>query len=168
MGLQAALSIGRWYEVEAGPLRAVIMAMLLGPRNDARTRVALLRELVDESGQRQGWHLASSRAQQSVNDAVMVPIVQRVRLDDMRDPTIRLRTAHRLAADLLAILGVDQPAMLTAEGGLDPYGTATDHQQIVYQHAGHLGLPIDPVSPMERRQQYEDTVRAAREQLRQR
>jgi hypothetical protein len=86
----------------------------------------------------------------------------------MRDPTMRLRAAHHLAADLLAIFGVYQPAMLAAEGTLDPYGSATDHQQIVYQHARHLGLPVDPVSPMERRQQYEDTVRAAQEQLRQR
>jgi hypothetical protein len=98
----------------------------------------------------------------------MVPIVQMARLANMRDPTIRLRTAHRLAADLLAIFGVDQPAMLRSDGTLDPYGTATDHQQIVYQHARHLGLPVDPISPMERRQQYEDTVRAAQAQLRQR
>jgi len=98
----------------------------------------------------------------------MVPIVQRMRLADMRDPTTRLRAAHLLAADLLAIFGVDQPAMLRSEGTLDPDGSATDHQQIVYQHARHLGLPVDPISPMERRQRYEDTVRAAQEQLRQR
>jgi hypothetical protein len=146
----------------------LVMAMLLGPRSDAWTRVALLKELVDDSGQRQGWHLASARAQQALADAVMVPVVQRVRLADMRDPIIRLRAAHRLAADLLAIFGVDQPAMLRSEGTLDPYGTATDHQQIVYQHARHLGLPVDPVSPMQRRQQYEDTVRAAQTQLRRR
>ncbi len=147
---------------------ALVTAMLLGPHTDAWARIALLSELVDDSGQRQGWHLASTRAQQSVNDAVMVPIVHRVHLADMRDTTMRLRTAHRLAADLLAIFGIDQPAMLRPEGTLDPYGSATDHQQIVYQHARHLGLPVDPVSPLERRQQYEDTVRAAKEQLRQR
>jgi hypothetical protein len=96
----------------------------------------------------------------------MVPIVHRVRLADMRDATMRLLAAHHLAADLLAIFGVDQPAMLSAEGALDPYGSATDHQQIIYQHARHLGLPIDPISPVERRQRYEDTVRAARVQLR--
>jgi hypothetical protein len=146
----------------------LVMAMLLGPRSDAWTRVAMLKELVDDSGQRQGWHLASARAQQSLGDAFMVPVVQRVRLADMRDPTIRLRAAHRLAADLLAIFGIDQPVMLTAEGALDPFGTATDHQQIVYQHARHLGLPVDSISPMERRQQYEDAVREAQAQLRQR
>ena len=73
---------------------ALIMAMLLGPPSDAWTNVALLKELVDESGQRQGWHLASARARQSLGDAVMVPIMHRVRLADMRDPTMRLRAAH--------------------------------------------------------------------------
>jgi hypothetical protein len=154
-------------KVGAGGM-ALIMAMLLGPPSDAWTRVALLNEQLDDSGQRQGWHLASAGAQRSLNDAVTVPVVHKVRLADMRDPAMRLRTAYRLTADLLAIFGVDQPAMLTTEGALDPYGSATDHQQIVYQHARHLGLPVAPVSPVERRQQYEDTVRAARAQLRQR
>ena len=104
--------------------RALIMAMLLGPRSDVWTRIALLKELVDNSGQRQGWHPASARAQRSIKDAVMVPVVQRVRLADMRDPTMRMGAAHHLAADLLAIFGVDQPSMLTAEGALDPYGVA--------------------------------------------
>lgn len=80
------------------------------------------------------------------------------------DP-IFLSPDHRVDA-LLAIFAIDQPAMLTADGSLDPYGAATDRQQIVYQHARHLGLPTDPVSPIERRQQYEDAVRAAKEQLR--
>jgi hypothetical protein len=147
--------------------RVLIVVMLLGPRNDAWTRVALLEELVDDSGQRQGWRLAGARAQQSLNSAVMVPIVQRARLADLRDPAICLRAAHRLAANLLAIFGVDQPVMITTEGTLDPYGAASDHQQMVYQHARHLGLPVDPVSPMERRQRYEEAVRAPRAQLRQ-
>jgi hypothetical protein len=42
--------------------------------------------------------------------------------------------------------------MLTADGTLDPYGAATDHAQIAYQHARHVGLPVDAVSPIERQQ----------------
>jgi hypothetical protein len=145
---------------------ALIMTMLVSPGSGARTRVALVNELVDDSGQRQGWALASARARQPFDNAVMVPIVHRVRLADMREATIRLRAAHRLAADLLAIFGIDQPTMLGAEGTLDPHGVATDHDQMVYQHARHLGLPVDPMSPTERRQRYEDAVRAAKEQVR--
>ena len=98
----------------------------------------------------------------------MVPIVHRARLADMRNPTMRVRAAYRLAADLLAIFGIDQPAMLTAEGTLDPRGAVGDRSRRVDRHvARHIGLPVDPVSPVERRQRYEDAVRAAKEQLRQ-
>jgi hypothetical protein len=144
------------------------MAMLLAPRRDAWVRIALLDEVVDDSEQRLGWRLASARARQPLEDAVMVPIVHTVRLADMRDPTMRQRAIYRLAVDLLAIFAVDQPVILSAEGTLDPYGAATGHQQTVYQHADHLGLPRDPVSPMKRRQEFEDAVLTAKEQLRHR
>jgi len=86
----------------------------------------------------------------------------------MRNPSARLRAAYRLTAELLAIFGIDQPSMLTAEGAVNPDGVAIDHDQLVFQHARHLGLPIDPVSPAERRQRYENKIRAAKEELRQR
>lgn len=126
----------------------VITATLLAPQNDAWTRVALLNEQIDDGGgQRLGWHLAGTRAQQPFGNAVGVPVPQRARLADLRDPVIRLQTTYRLAADLLAIFGIDSPSMLRDDGTLHPGGTATDRQQIVYQHARHLGLPVDDVSP---------------------
>jgi len=148
--------------------RARVMVMLLAPRSDTWSRIALLKQLIDDSEQRQGWRLASARAHQPVGEAVVVPIEYQVRLADMRDPTARLNAAYRLAAELLAIFGVDKPAMLTADGTLDPDGAATDHDQIVYQHARHIGLPVPPISPIERRQRFEEQIRAAKAELRQR
>jgi hypothetical protein len=148
--------------------RAVIMVTLLAPERHPWANVALVNESLDDGGQRQGWHLAGARAHQQADEALFVPIARSVALADMRDTVLRLRTAYELAADLLAIFGLDRPTMLMAEGSLDPYGAASDRQQIIYQHARHLGLPVDLISPMERRQRYEDAVRAAREQLRQR
>jgi len=58
--------------------------------------------------------------------------------------------------------------MLTAAGALDPYGAATDHAQIAYQHARHVGLPVDPVSPGERQQRLEEAIRSAQEEYRRR
>jgi hypothetical protein len=148
--------------------RALVTVMLLAPRSDAWSRIALLNQLVDDSEQRQGWRLASARALQPLSEAVMIPIEHQVQLADMRDPTARLNAAYRLAAELLAIFGVDKPAILTADGTLDPDGAATDHDQIVYQHARHIGLPVPPISPIERRQRFEERMRAAKAELRQR
>jgi len=146
----------------------LIMVSLLAPSSRSWSSVALVNELVDDSGQRQGWRLASARSHQVLDAAVGVPAACRVRLSDMRNPSARLRAAYRLTAELLAIFGIDQPSMLTAEGAVNPDGVAIDHDQLVFQHARHLGLPIDPVSPAERRQRYENKIRAAKEELRQR
>jgi hypothetical protein len=79
-----------------------------------------------------------------------------------------VRAAHRLAADLLGIFGIDQPGVLIAEGTLDPAGTGTDHDQMVYQHAQHLGLRLPRISPAERRQRLEAAIRAAQDEYRRR
>lgn len=147
---------------------AQVTAMLVTPGADAWTHVAVLEELTDDSEKQQGWRLATARARQPLRDVASVPVTCTVRLAEMRDPRMRLRAAHRLAADLLAVLGIDQPSLLTAEGTLDPYGAATDRDQMIYQHARHLGLPAGPVGPMERRQRFEEEMRQARETLRQR
>jgi hypothetical protein len=91
----------------------------------------------------------------------MVPISLTIRLSDMRNARRRVCSAYRLAAELLAIFGINQPAMLKHDGSTDPYGVATDQQQLVYQHARHIGLPVDETSPSERHQQYEEALRAA-------
>ena len=93
---------------------ALIMATLLTPPNGAWNRIALLEESADDSEKQEGWRIASARAHQPGEEAVLVPAVHRVRLADMRDSKMRVRGAHHLAADLLSIFGVDQPAMLTS------------------------------------------------------
>jgi hypothetical protein len=148
--------------------RVLITATLIAVRGEAGTNVALLNQMVDQDGKEAGWRMASARANRPLADVAMVPVTYRVRLADMRMPAARVRAAYRLAAELLAIFGVDRPSMLTAEGTLDPDGAATNHAQIVHQHARHLGLPVDPISPIERQQRLEDAVRAARDEFRRR
>jgi hypothetical protein len=65
---------------------------------------------------------------------------------------MRMRAAHHLAADLVAIFGIDQPALPTIEGALDPCGATINRKYVVYQHVDHLSLPVDTVSPIERLQ----------------
>lgn len=106
------------------------------------------------------WRAAGGRANQPLSDVVMVPVTHRVPLAEMGDPSARLRAAYHLAAELLAMFGIDRPGMLTTDGALDPDGATTMHSQIVYQHARHLGLPVDSVSPMERQNRLEAAIRA--------
>jgi hypothetical protein len=56
-------------------------------------------------------------------------------------------SAHHLAADLLAIFGIDRSSLLTSDGSLDSYSVATDHDLMVYQHARHLGLSFRSARP---------------------
>jgi hypothetical protein len=86
----------------------------------------------------------------------------------MQDVRARLQATYHLAAELLALFAIDEPTLLKADGALEPYGAAVDRQQIVYQHANHLGLPVPAVSPAERRQHYEAAMKAAKEELRKR
>jgi hypothetical protein len=145
-----------------------VTAMLITPGKSDWTHVAVLEELTDDNGNQEGWRLATARARQPLDDVVSEPVTHTVQLAGMRDPQTRMRGAHHLATDLLAVLGIDQPSMLTAEGGLDPYGAASDRDQMAYQHARHLGLPVSPVGPMEQRQRFEEEMRLAREKLRRR
>jgi len=148
--------------------RVLIMATLLALRDEPGTGIAVLNQLVDENGKGQGWRLASARANRPLAEVAVVPVTHRAHLADMREPSARVRAAYRLAAELLAIFGVDRPGMLTAAGMIDPDGTATDHQQMAYQHAQHLGLPVSPVCPIERQQRLEAAIRAAQEEYRRR
>jgi hypothetical protein len=91
-----------------------------------------------------------------------------VPLAGMRDVRARLVATYRLAGELLALFAIDEPTLLKEDGTLDPYAAVVGRQQIVYQHAQHLGLPVPEVSPAGRRQEYEATVRAAKDKLRQR
>jgi hypothetical protein len=146
--------------------RAHITALLLAPRRSPQVNVALLNEALDDSEQPVGWRLACARARQPIDEVAAVPVTGRVQLADMQDTAARLRAVYSLAADLLALFGIDQPTLLQSDGTLDPYGTSVDRQQIVYQHAQHLGLPVPEISPGERRRKFEATLQAAKDELR--
>lgn len=147
--------------------RAVIMADFVAPRPVPQQRVALLNELVDD-GEPRGWHVAGSRAVQTLDAVTTCPMTTRVPLADLRDARARVAASFHLAGELLALFAIDEPTLLKADGTLDPYAAAIGHQQIVYEHAQHLGLPVPAVSPAERQQEYEDAIRAAKDKRRQR
>jgi len=86
----------------------------------------------------------------------------------MRDVRARLTATYHLAGELLALFAIDEPTLVKKDGALDAYAAAADRQQMVYQHARHLGLPVPEVSPAERRQEYEAAMRAAKDKRRQR
>ena len=148
--------------------RAVITAELLVSQHSSKQRVALLNQLVDDGGEPTGWHVAGPRAITALTAVAVRPMTISVPLADMRDARARLRATYHLAGELLALFAIHEPTLLKSDGTLDPYGAAVERQQIVYQHARHLGLPTDEVSPGERRSQYEAEVRAAKDKLRQR
>jgi hypothetical protein len=156
------------YALKAGAGgRAVISAELVAPRPVPQQRVALLNESVDDSGESAGWHAAGPRAVQALAAVTERPVTTSVPLADMRDARPRIAAAYHLAGELLALFAIDEPTLLKADGTLDPYGAAISHQQIVYQHAQNLGLPVPETSPGERRHEYEAAVRAAKNKLRQ-
>jgi len=148
--------------------RVVITAELMTPRPSPKRRVAVLNELANDAEEPTGWHAAGPRAVQTLADVAERPMTTSVSLADMRDVRARLRATYHLAAELLALFAIEAPTLLKADGILDPYGAAVERQQIVYQHADHLGLPVPAISPAERRSRYEAAVKAARDELRQR
>jgi len=146
--------------------RVAITAGLLAPRPSPGQRVALLNEVLDDSEEPAGWRPAGPRAIQDLADVGARAMSASVPLADMHDVRARLRATYHLAAELLALFAVDEPVLLKADGTLDPYGATAGRQQIVYQHASHLGLPVDEVSPGERRSRYEAALKAAKDALR--
>jgi hypothetical protein len=68
----------------------------------------------------------------------------------MQDARARSRAVCHLAAELMALLGIDEPTLLKADGTPGPCGAGMDRQQIACQHANHLGLSVDEISPGER------------------
>ena len=70
-------------------------------------------------------------------------------------------SAHHLAADLLAIFGIDRSSLLTSDGSLDSYSVATDHDQMSTSMPGISGCPFGLLGPVERRQQFEEELRLA-------
>lgn len=76
-----------------------------------------------------------------------------------------VRVARQLAVGLLEQMGVEQTIVLRADGTLDAFAAAAADQQLVHQHAAKLGLPVDALSPMERRTRYQAMLDAARRQL---
>ena len=50
---------------------------------------------------------------------------------------------YRLAADLLAIFGIDRPQGITSDGRLNPDGAGIDYDQMIYQQ-GRYRSPDGP------------------------
>lgn len=148
--------------------RVQLVATLVAANASNWQQVALFKALADDIGKHGGWMLASARAHLPREAVVMKPAGYTVWLAEMRDPRLRHRAAYRLTAELLAIFSVDSPSILRDDGTLDPYGGASSKQQLIYQHARHVGLPVDAISPIQRQQKLEEDIQAAKERFRQR
>ena len=91
--------------------------MLLTPQTTVpQVNVALLNEVVDESDQPAGWRLACARAREPLADVVALPMTTRLQLADMPNLRTRLQAAHHLAAELLALFGIDEQTLLKPDG----------------------------------------------------
>jgi hypothetical protein len=64
--------------------------------------------------------LACARARQPAADVVASPMTTRVQFADMQDARARLRAACHLAAELLALSGIDEQTLLKPDGTPDP------------------------------------------------
>lgn len=89
-----------------------------------------------------------------------------VRLSDLDDPRKVVLVAQRLAGTLLEHFGLEHTTLLRRDGTVDPFAATEIDQQLVYQHARHLGLSVDPQGPAARRQRYKELLSEARAQLR--
>ncbi len=70
---------------------------------------------------------------------------------DLRAPAEAVRQARALVRDLLEQFGVEDTAVLRADGTLSARSAAESDQQLVHQHAVALGLPVAEPSPKDRR-----------------
>src|ERR1017187_7804884 len=67
-----------------------------------------------------GRQPACARARQPAADVVASPMTTRVQFADMQDARARLRAPCHLAAELLALSGIDEPTLLKPDGTPDP------------------------------------------------
>jgi len=127
-------------------------------------------ELVDEHRDADGWPVGArpiSGATVLAPDSTTPtsePVM--VSLAELGEPARLVAIARQLAVDLLEHFGVERTTVLRPDGALDAFGAALQDQQFVHQHTGQLGLPVDSLSPLERRNKYNETLAEARRWLR--
>lgn len=88
----------------------------------------------------------------------------RTTVEALSDPARLVRITRSMAVELLEGFGVEDTSVLRADGTLDEL--AAGDQQVVWQHAGAMGLVRDPASPVQRRQRYDELLAQARAALR--
>ena len=82
----------------------------------------------------------------------------------LSDPARLVGITQSMVVELLDRFGVEETSVLRADGTLDEL--AAGDQQLVWDHAGALGLTRDPISPDQRRQRYDELLAQARAALR--
>lgn len=90
----------------------------------------------------------------------------RIRVADLSHPQAMVRLAHTLAVELLEHFAVETTSVLRSDGTLDELAAAAADQQAVWVHAVAMGLARDEVSPVQRRQRYDELLAQARAALR--
>lgn len=125
--------------------------------------VRVIDEPRDPDGQPAGEApVADARELSGAASSPATPVVS-LPLSTLNDPASRVRTARRVAVELLEHFGVEQTVLLLPDGTLNAFSPPADQEQhLVHQHAERLGLPTDPHSPLTRRSHYEDHLAQAR------
>ncbi|WP_091935811.1 hypothetical protein [Blastococcus sp. DSM 46786] len=137
-----------------------------GVHDPRRLGVRIVEEVRDEDGHHDGDRPVPGGFDLPLDGQPPCSAPNLVRLPAADSPRAVVQAARHLAGALLEFFGVEGTAVLRADNTLDPFAAAEGDQQVTYQHARALGLPVDPRGPAERRRRYDELVAEARAQLR--
>ena len=148
--------------------RVQFVATLVTTKTSSWQHVALFKELVDDVGKIQGWQLASARAHLPREAVLMRPAVYTGWLAGCVSRFCGTAPLTGWPPSYWPFSASMGRRSCGINGRLDPYGGASSKQQLIYQHARHAGILVDAVSPIERRQQLDEEIQAAKERYNQR
>lgn len=137
-----------------------------GVHDPRRLGVRIVEEVRDEDGHRDSDRAVPGGFDLPLDRETSCSATELVGLSAAEDVGAVVQAARQLAGGLLEHFGVERTALLRADSTIDPFAAAEGDQQMTYQHARALGLPVDALGPADRRRRYDELVAAARAQLR--
>jgi len=137
-------------------------------RDPLSQRLRLVSERRDQDGHRLD-DLAVGGSHELATGAPILTGLISARLADLQDPVALVGLARRLSITLLEHFGIVTATVLRPPGDtdplIDPLRAPEGWQQLVYQHARALELPVDDLSPTGRRARYDELLAQARAAL---
>jgi hypothetical protein len=139
---------------------------IAGVHDPRQLGVRIVEEVQDEDGHRDGDRQVPGGFDLPLDSQPPSSATELVGLPAAEDAGPVVQAARQLVGGLLEHFGVERTALLRADSTVDPFAAAEADQQLTYQHARALGLPVDPRGPADRRRRYDELVAEARAQLR--